>query len=113
MRRCPWVPEVPSLTRDARSVTTAQLFAASCVVAFDSFGAPYLWWGVAGRRERLVAEFAQDVVCAAAEFACDREAGAVVVESAYDLEVVRWSGEPWRAAHWAASNRAQRSTDGP
>jgi hypothetical protein len=40
------------------------------------------------RCERGVAELAQDVVCAAAEFAGDREAGAVVVEPVGDLEVV-------------------------
>src|SRR6266540_3588552 len=40
------------------------------------------------RGERLVAEFAQDVVCASAELAGDREAGAGVVEPLGDLEVV-------------------------
>jgi len=40
-------------------------------------------WG-----ECVVAEFAQDVVGAPAEFARDREAGAVVVDPACDLEVI-------------------------
>ena len=44
--------------------------------------------GGIGRGECVVAEFAQDVVGAAAEFACDREAGAVVVKPVGDLEVV-------------------------
>src|SRR6266498_5707628 len=39
------------------------------------------------RGERLIAQFAQDVVGAAAELARDREAGAVVVDPACDLEV--------------------------
>ncbi len=38
--------------------------------------------------ECVVAEFAQDVVGASAEFACDREAGAVVVDPLGDLQVV-------------------------
>ena len=41
-----------------------------------------------GRRECVVAEFAEDVMGAAAEFARDREAGAVVVEPVGDLQVV-------------------------
>jgi hypothetical protein len=44
------------------------------------------------RRECVVAEVAQDVMGAAAEFACDREAGAVVVEPVGDLEVVGMVG---------------------
>ncbi len=40
-------------------------------------------WG-----ECVVAEFAQDVVGAPAEFACDREAGAVVVDPLGDVQVV-------------------------
>jgi hypothetical protein len=40
------------------------------------------------RGERLIAQFAQDVVGAAAELAGDREAGAVVVDPSGDLEVV-------------------------
>ena len=40
------------------------------------------------RGERVVAEFAQDVVGASAEFACDREAGAVVVDPLGDVQVV-------------------------
>ena len=40
------------------------------------------------RGERLIAQFAQDVVGAAAELARDREAGAVVVDPACDLEVI-------------------------
>ncbi len=40
------------------------------------------------RGERLIAQFAQDVVGAAAELAGDREAGAVVVDPARDLEVI-------------------------
>jgi hypothetical protein len=36
----------------------------------------------------VIAELAQDVVRAAAEFARDREAGAVVVDSLGDLQVV-------------------------
>jgi hypothetical protein len=38
--------------------------------------------------ECIIAELAQDVVCAAAEFARDREAGADVVDSLRDLQVV-------------------------
>ncbi len=38
--------------------------------------------------ERVVSEFAEDVVCAPAEFAGDGETGAVVVEAFSDLEVV-------------------------
>ncbi len=41
-----------------------------------------------GRGERVVAELAQEVVGAPAEFACDRETGAVVVDPLGDLEVV-------------------------
>jgi hypothetical protein len=41
-----------------------------------------------GRGECVVAEFAQDVVGAPAEFARDGEAGAVVVDPFGDLEVV-------------------------
>jgi hypothetical protein len=41
-----------------------------------------------GRGECVVAEFAQDVVGAPAEFARDGEAGAVVVDPFCDLEVV-------------------------
>lgn len=40
------------------------------------------------RRESVVSELAQDVVGTAAEFACDGEAGAVVVEPLGDLAVV-------------------------
>src|SRR6266498_5526584 len=40
------------------------------------------------RGERLIAQFTQDVVGAAAELARDREAGAVVVDPACDLEVI-------------------------
>jgi hypothetical protein len=40
------------------------------------------------RRECVVAEFAEEVVGAAAEFAREREAGAVVVDPLGDLEVV-------------------------
>ena len=40
------------------------------------------------RGECVVAEFAQDVVGAAAEFARDREAGAVVVDPLGDVQVV-------------------------
>ena len=40
------------------------------------------------RGECVVAELAQDVVGAAAEFARDREAGAVVVDPLGDLQVV-------------------------
>jgi hypothetical protein len=41
-----------------------------------------------GRGECVVAEFAQDVVGAPAEFARDGEAGAVVVDPVCDLQVV-------------------------
>jgi hypothetical protein len=41
-----------------------------------------------GRGECVVAEFAQDVVGASAEFACDREASAVVVDPLGDFQVV-------------------------
>ncbi len=44
-------------------------------------------WQV-GRGECVVAELAQEVVGASAEFACDRETGAVVVDPLGDLEVV-------------------------
>ena|SRR6266496_5775222 len=40
------------------------------------------------RGERRIAQFAQEVVGAAAEFARDREAGAVVVDASGDLQVV-------------------------
>src|SRR6266511_953605 len=40
------------------------------------------------RGERLIAQFTQDVVGAAAELAGDREAGAVVVDPACDPEVI-------------------------
>src|SRR5712692_4900250 len=40
------------------------------------------------RGERLIAQFTQDVVGAPAELAGDREAGAVVVDPACDLEVI-------------------------
>src|SRR5438034_10117191 len=40
------------------------------------------------RSERLIAQFTEDVVGAAAEFAGDREAGPVVVDPAGDLEVI-------------------------
>jgi hypothetical protein len=46
-----------------------------------------LLWRV-GRGECVVAEFAQDGVCASAEFARDREAGAVVVDPLGDVQVV-------------------------
>ena len=46
----------------------------------------------AGWFECLIAEFAQDVVGAAAELARDRKAGAVVVDALGDLEVVRVIG---------------------
>ena len=47
-----------------------------------------LYSRLVGRGECVVAEFAQDVVGAPAEFARDREAGAVVVDPFCDLEVV-------------------------
>src|SRR6266511_4141254 len=40
------------------------------------------------RGERLIAQFAQEVVGEAAEFAREREAGAVVVDASGDLQVV-------------------------
>jgi len=40
------------------------------------------------RSERLIAQFTEDVVGAAAAFAGDREAGPVVVDPACDLEVI-------------------------
>src|SRR5487761_1555189 len=43
---------------------------------------------VSGQCECVVAEFAQDVVSASAEFARDREAGAVVIDALGDVEVV-------------------------
>ena len=48
--------------------------------------------GQVGRGERVVSEFAQDVVGASAEFACNGEAGAVVVDPLGDLEVVGMVG---------------------
>src|SRR6266487_2291100 len=57
--------------------------------------------------ECVVAEFAQEVVCAAAEFARDREAGAVVVDPLGDLQVVAVVGcvgmppVSWTAERWA------------
>jgi hypothetical protein len=45
-------------------------------------------WLAFDRRERRIAEFAQDVVGAPAELARDRQAGAVVVDPGGDLEVV-------------------------
>jgi hypothetical protein len=44
------------------------------------------------RGERVVAEFAEDVVSATAEFARDGEAGAIVVDPLGDLEVVGVAG---------------------
>lgn len=45
-----------------------------------------------GRGECVIAEFAQDVVGASAEFARDGEAGAIVVDPFCDLEVVGMVG---------------------
>ena len=45
-----------------------------------------------GRGERVVSEFAQDVVGAPAEFARNRETGAVVVDPLGDLQVVGMVG---------------------
>jgi hypothetical protein len=63
--------------------------------------------------ERLLAELAQDVVGAAAEFACDRERGALVVGSLAHLQEVLVVGRGLAGRLLAASYSAQRSTGAP
>src|SRR5436190_14817141 len=59
------------------------------------------------RGERVLAELAEDVVGAPAELAGDREAGAIVIDSVGDLEVVAAVGRA------GASGRLRRFEQGP
>ena len=59
------------------------------------------------RGERVLAELAEDVIGAPAELAGDREAGAIVIDSVGDLEVVAAVGRA------GASGRLRRFEQGP
>jgi hypothetical protein len=80
------LPQFPSAT--ARSGRPPSTPAYAAVGTDLKHAKNELCFGRVGRGECVVAEFAQDVVGASAEFARDREAGAVVVDPLGDVQVV-------------------------